>query len=99
CGKFPHHAAEKVPVEMEDRLPGAPADVDEDAVVVETSTPGGVRDEVEHALRLVGWKLCDLAKRVDVTLGEHEQVRLGGRVDGVDRDEPFGASDVVSIAG
>ena len=35
----------------------------------------GLGDEVEHALRLVGRELADVAERVDVALGEDEQVR------------------------
>ena len=73
--------AEDVPVQVEDRLPAARADVDDDAVVVEPGLLRGVRDELEHALRLVRRELADVAERLDVALGDDEQVRVGLRVD------------------
>src|SRR4029078_5459584 len=68
-------AAEDVPVQMEDRLPGPGAHVDDDTVVGQALARSDVGDEVEHPLRLVGGKLPDLAKARDVTLGQHEQMR------------------------
>jgi hypothetical protein len=87
-----------MPVEVEDALPRAIADVDEDAVVVEAGAARRFGDEVEHPLRLVGWELSDVAERVDVPLGEDEQVRLGLRLDVADRDEAVRARDVVALA-
>ena len=80
-------AAEDVPVEVKDRLSAALADIDEDAVVLEARLLGCLGHEVEHALRLVRRELTDVAKRGDVTLRQHEQVRVGAGVDVPDRDE------------
>ena len=55
-------------MQVEDRLPAALADVDDDAVVLETGVTCGVPDEVEHELRLVGRKLADLAEAGHVPL-------------------------------
>ena len=70
-------AAEHVPVQMEDGLAGARADVHDDAVVVEAGALRGLGDEVQHPLRLVGRELADLAEGRHVALGQHEQVRVG----------------------
>ena len=56
-------------------------------VVVEAGVARGLRDELEHPLRLARRELADLAERVDVVLGDDEQVHLRLRVDVVDRDE------------
>ncbi len=61
-------AAEDVPVQMEDRLARARADVDLHPVVGQADLAGGVGDELEHALRLARRKLADLAEAVDVPL-------------------------------
>jgi hypothetical protein len=82
---------------MEDRLPRPGADVHEDAVVDETRLPGGLRDEFEHPFRLVGGKLGDLPKAVDMTLRQDEQVRLRLRVDVSNRDETVRSRDVIAL--
>jgi hypothetical protein len=91
-------SAEDVPVQVEDRLPGPRADVDEHAVVGEARVAGGLRDEVEHPLRLVGRELADVDEAVDVPLRQDEQMRLGLRVDVPDRDEAVRLRDVVAFA-
>jgi hypothetical protein len=85
-------------MEVEDRLSGPRADVDEHAVVREARIPGGLRDEVEHSLRLVRRKLGDLAEALDVALRQDEQMGLGLRVDVADRDEAVRLRDVVALA-
>jgi hypothetical protein len=88
-----------MPVEMEDRLAAALADVHHDAVVLE---PRGLRrlgDELEHPFRLVGRKLGDLAERVDVPLRDYEQMGLRLRIDVANGDEALGRIDVVAFAG
>ena len=77
-------------MEVEDRLAAARADVDDHPVVVEAGLARRLGHEVEHPLRLVGRELADVAERVDVPLGDDEQVRLGLRVDVPDRDEAVG---------
>jgi hypothetical protein len=42
---------------MKDGLAGARADVHDDLVILETAFSGGVRDELEHALRLFALEL------------------------------------------
>src|SRR5215472_4909700 len=85
-------------MEVEDRLPSTLADVDDDAVVLEPLLAGGVADEVEHPLRLLGRKLADLAERRNVPLGDDEEVRVGTRVDVADRDEAVALAQVVALA-
>jgi hypothetical protein len=85
-------------VKVKDGLPGSRADVDEHPVVIEPGQPRSLGDELEHPLRLVRRELPDLAKRLDVPLGQHEQVRIGLRVDVPDRDEALGGMDVVALA-
>jgi hypothetical protein len=82
---------------MEDRLPAALAHVREDAVILETGLAGGLCDEVEHPLRLVGRELANLAERRDVPLGQDEQMRVGPRIDVADGDEAIGLRDVVAF--
>ena len=72
---------------MEDCLAAAGTDVDEHAVVLEPGAASDLSDEVEHPLRLVRGERGDVAERVDVPLGQDEQVRLRLRVDVADRDE------------
>jgi hypothetical protein len=84
-------------MEVKDGLARARAHVDDDAVVVEPGLAGSSRDELEHALRLFRLELTDVPERVDVALGQHEQVRLGGRVDVVDRDEALPGEDVIPV--
>ena len=83
---------------MEDGLAAAGTDVDEHAVVLEPGAARDLGDELEHPLRLVRRELGDVAERVDVPLGQDEQVRLGLRVDVPDRDEAVGLRDVVAFA-
>jgi hypothetical protein len=85
-------------MEMEDRLSAAGADVDEHAVVLEPGLAGGLGDELEHALRLLGRKLGHVLEAVDVALRKDEEVRFGLRVDVADRDEPVALLDVVAFA-
>ena len=84
-------------MEVEDRLATAFSDADENAVVVETGVARRVGDEVEHALRLVGRELADLAEGRDVPLGQDEQVRVGQRIDVADRDEAIALRNVVAF--
>jgi hypothetical protein len=84
-------------VEVEDRLPGARADVDGEPVVLEAGALGGVRHELEHALRLLGRELADLLEARDVAFGQDEEVDVGLRVDVSDRYEPVARVDVVAL--
>ena len=84
-------------MKVEDGLPAARPDVDDDPIILEPGFAGGVCDELEHALRLVGREVADVAKRLDVPLGDDEQVRLRARVDVRDRDEAVGLADVVAL--
>ena len=86
-------------MQVEDRLAAARADVHEHAVVLEARPARGLGDEVEHPLRLVGRELADVAERVDMALRQDEQVRLGLRIDVVDRDEAVARRDVLALAG
>ena len=45
-------------------------DVDDDAIVLEPNLAGRVRHELEHPLRFVPGELADIAKRLDVPLGD-----------------------------
>ena len=83
---------------MEDRLAGSWTGVDDDTVIRQALACGHIGDELEHALRLVGRKLPDLAERRDVPLGQDEEVRRGLRVDVADGDEPISGVDVVALA-
>jgi hypothetical protein len=60
-----------------------------------TTRSGG--DELEHALRLVLRELADIAKRLDVPLGDDEEVRLRARVDVLDGDEAVGLVNVLAL--
>jgi hypothetical protein len=91
-------SAEDVPVEMEDRLARARADVDEHAVVGQAGLSGGLRHEFEHPLCLVGRELRDLAEAVDMTLRQDEEMGLGLRVDVTNRDEVVRLRDVIALA-
>ena len=84
-------------MEMEDRLPASLAYVHEHAVILEPRLARGLRDEVQHPLRLVGRKLADLAERRHVPLGQDEQVRVGPGIDVADGDEAVGLRDVVAF--
>src|SRR4029453_158197 len=80
-------AAEHVPVEVEDRLPTAAADVHDHAVVLEPGLARPPGHELEHPLRLVGGEFTDLAERIDVPLRQDEQVHGRLRRDIADRAE------------
>ena len=85
-------------MQVEDCLAGGLADVDDHAVVVEALAPRDVGDELEHRLRLVLLEGGDIAEGLDVTLRDHEQVRVGPRVDVPDRNEARHGMDVVALA-
>ena len=59
-------------MKVEDRLPAALADVDDDAVVVEALSARGVGDEVEHPPSFVFRKLADLTEARHVPFGKDE---------------------------
>ena len=84
-------------MEMEDRLPGAWADVHGEPVVVEAGPRGGLGDELEHAFCLISGEVPDLLEAGDVPLGEDEQVHIRLRVDVADRDEAVSGVDVVAL--
>ena len=84
-------------MQVEDRLASPRPDVDDDFVVLEPGQLSCLGDELEHALRLVRRELADLAERVDVPLGQDEQVRVRLRVDVADGDEPVPGVDVVAL--
>ena len=83
---------------MEDRLAATGTDVDQHAIVLEPGRARRLGDELEHPRGLLGAELGHVAERVDVPLGQHEQVRVGLRVDVADRDEAVGRADVVALA-
>jgi hypothetical protein len=83
---------------VEDGLARAGADVDHDAVVLQADGPSRIGHELEHPLGLVGRKVAYVAERLDVALREHEEVRVGPRVDVADRDEAVRGMHVVSFA-
>ena len=85
-------------MQMEHRLARARAYVDGDTVIRQPLPRSNVGDELEHPLRLVRRKLADLAERIDVPLGEDEQVDGGLRLDVADGDEAVGRGDVVTLA-
>ena len=84
-------------MKVEHRLAGARSDVDHDPVVLDTDDLRGLGDKLEHPFRLVGRKSADVTKGVHMTLGQHEDVRVGLRVDVADRDEPVTCVDVVAL--
>src|SRR5262249_39720352 len=83
---------------MKHRLARPPAHVDGDKVVRQPFPCCDVGHELEHPLGLVRRKLADLTERIDVPLGEDEEVdgRLG--VDVADGDEAVGRGDVIAFA-
>jgi hypothetical protein len=85
-------------VQVEDRLAARGSDVDEHSVVLEPGAAGGFGDEVEDALRLLGGKLGDIAKRVDVTFRDDQEVGFGLRVDVADCYDTLALGDVVAVA-
>ena len=84
-------------MKVEHRLAGARPDVDHDPVVLDTCDLRGLGDKLEHPFRLVGRKSADVTKGVHMTLRQHEEVRVGLRVDVADRDEPVTCVDVVAL--
>jgi hypothetical protein len=85
-------------VKVEHRLASAWPDVDHDPVVLDTGDLRRLGDELEHPFRLVGRKSADVTKSVHMTLGQHEEVGVGLRVDVADRDEALACVDVVALA-
>jgi hypothetical protein len=85
-------------VQVEDRLSGARPHVDDDLIVLQPRDASGVGDELEHSLRLLGWKLTDVSECLDVPLGDHEEVRVRPRVDVAQRDDAFGLVDVLALS-
>ena len=85
-------------MQMENRLARRRAHVDCDTVIRQPLACSDVRDELEHPLRLLRRELADLAERVDVPLGEDQQVDGRLRVDVADGDEAVRRGDVVAIA-
>src|SRR4051812_19125832 len=83
---------------MEDRLPCCRADVDGHTVIRQALARSYLRQKLEHPLRFVGRKLTDVAERVDVPLGEDEEMNRRLRLDVADRDEAIGSRDVVAFA-
>ena len=89
-------SSEHVPVEVEHRLAGAGPDVDDHAVVLESLGGRCLGHEPQHPPGLLVRERVDLAECVDVTLGQHEQVRVRGRRDIADCDEAVGCVYVVA---
>jgi hypothetical protein len=84
-------------VQVEDRLSRPRSRVHHDTVVAQPELRSDIGDEVEHALRLVGWKLRDVVEARDVPLGYDEQVGVGLRIDVADRDEALRLRNVVAV--
>jgi hypothetical protein len=87
-----------MPVQVEHRLAGAPAGIDDDTVIAQPLACCHFGDEVEHALVLVGAELCDVVEALYVMLGDDEQMRPGLRIDVADGDEALDGGDVVTLA-
>jgi hypothetical protein len=85
-------------MQMEYRLAGPRARVDDDTVVAQPLLCGDLGDEVEHALRLARGEGRDVAEALDVPLGDDEQVRPRLRVDVPDGDEAVGGGNVVALS-
>src|SRR5690348_13715304 len=83
---------------MENRLARRRAHVDGDTVIRQPLACSDVGDELEHPLRLLRRKLADLAERVDVPLGQDEQVDRRLRLDVADGDKAVGRGHVVALA-
>ena len=83
---------------MEHGLPSAAADVDDHAIVLEPRLARGVGDEPKQRPRLVRIEIGDVAERVDVSLGNDEEVRRRLRRDIPDRDEAVSLPDVIAFA-
>jgi len=80
-------------VQVKHRLPNTGATEDHQAVLVEPGLRRRLGDEIEHPLVLVGRQLADVAERLDVLLGDDQQVDVGTRVDVLDREQPVPAVD------
>ena len=76
--------------------PARGPDVDDHAVVLEALGSGDGGHEPQHPAGFLVRELVDLAERVDVPLGQDEQVRLGGGLNVADRDEAVGGVHVVA---
>lgn len=85
-------------MKVKDGLPGSRPDVDHDPVVLEPGDARGIGDKLEHSLRFVGREAADVTEGVDVALRQHEQVRVGLRIDVADGDEAVGCVEVVAFA-
>ncbi len=85
-------------MQVEDGLPGPGADVDDDLVVLQARDARRLGDEVEHRARIFGGEATHVAERVDVLLGDHEQVRVGLRIDVAQSDEAVDLVYVVALA-
>ena len=84
-------------MEVEDCLPGAAADVDDDVVVLEPFVSRRFGNELEHVLRLVGRKVRNVSECLNVALGDHEQVDVRFRVDVANRDDAGAGADVIAL--
>jgi hypothetical protein len=84
-------------VQVEDGLARPAADVDGEAVVVETRSLGGLRHELEHTFGFFRGKFADLLEARYVSLGDDEQVDIGLRIDVPYRDEAVACVDVVTL--
>ena len=85
-------------MKVEDGLAGSRPDVHHDPVVLEAGNPCRLGDELEHPLGLVRREGADIAKGVDVSLWQHEEVGVGLGVDVADGDESVRCVDVVALA-
>jgi hypothetical protein len=86
-----------MPVKVEDGLAFPLADVDDDAVVVQSLLARRLGDEVEHPFGLVRPKVPDVMEARDVTLRKDEQMHVCLGIDVPDRDETFGRRDMLSL--
>jgi hypothetical protein len=86
-----------MPVEVEDGLPRPFADVDDDSVLLQSLGASGVRDELEHPLRLLRGELADLSEAGHVPLGDDEEVDVGLGIYVRDCDESVRGRNVVAL--
>ncbi len=85
-------------MQVEHRLPRTAANVDDDTIVLEAGLARSVGDEPKQRPRLLRIEIGDVAERVDVSLGDDEEVRRRLRRDIPDRDESVGVPDVIAFA-
>ena len=71
-------------------------DVDDNAVVLEALRGCCLGHEPQHPARLLIRKRIDFAERVDVTLGQHEEMDVCRRRNIADRDEAVDRVHVVA---